>query len=108
MIRARQAVAEAEAFLHKALNNALEACAREGLTRKESARRLGIPARNIDRSGRHVLSVGETRRLMQQAFSAVDYDDLDALREVLEQFTRVPYSMDIGGTIKSGQFKRRA
>lgn len=103
VIRARQAVAEAETFLHRALNNAVAVCAREGLTRKESARRLGIPVRSIDRSGRRLRSVGETRRLLQQAFSLVDYDDLGALREALQQFTSVRYSMDIDETIDSGQ-----
>lgn len=87
--RARQAVAEAEAFLHRALNEALAACARDGLTRHESARRLGIPARSIDADGNYVRSIEETRRLFRQAFSVADYDDLDALREELHRFTGV-------------------
>lgn len=91
VIKARQAVSEAETFLHRALDDALAACAREGLGRRESARRLGIPVRTIDRDGRRVRSLGETRRLLGQAFNVTDYDDVDALRGVLQQFTGVPY-----------------
>lgn len=96
VIKARQAVAEAEAFLHRALDDALAACARDGLSRKESAQRLGIPVRSIDRSGRRIRTIGETRRLLRQAFSVTDYDDLDALRGVLQQFTGVPYDGSSG------------
>lgn len=102
-MRARQAVAEAETFLHRALNDALASCARDGLTRKESARRLGISVRSIDRNGRYIRPVRETRRLLQQAFAVIDYDDLSALREVLQRFTGVRYSMDNGETINLGR-----
>jgi glutamate-1-semialdehyde aminotransferase len=87
--RARQAVAEAEAHLHRAINDALAACAKEGLSRQEAAKKLGIPARRISRHGTYTRSVGETGRLFAQSFSVVDYNDLDALRSVLARFTAV-------------------
>jgi hypothetical protein len=87
--RARQAVVEAEAQLHRALNEALAACAQEGLSRHEAARKLGIPARRISKDCTYIRSVDETRRLFAQSFSATDYEGLDALRSVLERFTAV-------------------
>lgn len=87
VLRARQAVAEAEAHLHRAINEALGACAKEGLSRKEAARKLGLPTRRIAKNGTYARSTSESRRLFAQAFSVVDYEALDALRNVLERFT---------------------
>lgn len=87
--RARQAVAEAEALLHRTLNDALAALYDAGLSRKEAARQLGIHTRRIDKNGTYVRSVGETRRLFNQAFSVTDYAEVDALRDVLERFATV-------------------